>query len=155
VRQSISDIGAKRNRGAHFNSFQPQYILHIVQSGMLANEPMRRLQSALSEVLAAQRTMGQFNALTQACEEYGMFAYNIAAADRVHSNLALCPLADVAFASMTNTPLILELAATRYNLRQPPRCTTRRVFFPTMVKLQNFDVKARPQHPVGFLGQPE
>src|SRR5262249_38198650 len=116
---------------------------------------MRRLQSALSEVLAAKGTMGQFNALTQPCKEYGMFAHNIATPHRVHSNFVLCPLTQVTFASVANTPFILKLTPACDNLSQPPGCTTWCILLPTMVKLQNLDVKARAQHPVRFRGQPE
>src|SRR6516164_975136 len=122
---------------------------------MLANEPLRRFQSALGEIVPAQRAMGEFNALTQPHKEHGMLTHDIAAAKGVHSDFALCPLTDVAFAPMTNTSVILELARARDNLSQPPGRTAWRVFLQTMVQLENFDVKVRPQHPIGFLGQPE
>src|SRR5580704_13204693 len=97
--------------------FQAEHVLHVVEAGLLFDEPLRGAKSAIGERLAARGFVRQFEALTVGGEDDGVVADDIAAANRVNADLRRSSFADKALAAVTGDFIKLLLAEDRKSTR--------------------------------------
>src|SRR5690349_363171 len=83
------------------HSFQPEHILHVVNSGLLVHDPLRRAESAAREDTAIARFMRELHALTEGGKHDGVVADDIAAPQRVDTNLGRSAFAGDALPTVT------------------------------------------------------
>ena len=84
-----------------------------------------------------------------------MIADDIAAPNRVHPDLRRRTLAGQAFTAVHNILRVVELARLAKDLGQLPGRAARCVFLQTMMRLDDFEIEIRAQHPGSLSRQPE
>ena len=61
------------------NSLQPQPVLHVVEAGLLLDEPLRGTKRAVSECVAARRFVREFDPLAVSEEHHSVVTDDVAA----------------------------------------------------------------------------
>ena len=90
-------------------SVQSQHILHAVQPGLFSRQPLGGADGAAGEGVAAVGAVDEFEALADAAEDHGMFADDVAGADRQQGDFFFAARTDQAFAAV-----LVMLNRTRY-----------------------------------------
>jgi hypothetical protein len=73
---------------------QSQNILHIIQTVFLFDDPLRRANRPLGEIIPALRAMREFQSLSDSSEYDRMLAHDVSGPNGLNADLLFCAFAD-------------------------------------------------------------
>src|SRR4051794_34264133 len=121
----IERSGRLRTRRA---SFQTEYVLHVVDAGFLADDPLGRTQSTSCENSAIARLVSQLHAFAKRGKHDRVIADDVTAAQSVNTHLRGSALAGDALPAMAQRVRV-ELPLLEDDFEQACRRAARCVFF--------------------------
>ena len=112
-----------------YGLFEPQHILHVVETGLLLYDPQSRAERTVGEGIAARSLVRQFHPFPVRGENDRVIAHDIATAYRMHANLFARAFADDAFATVAGYRGELLVTNVSENFCQRFGCAAGRVLF--------------------------
>src|SRR5262245_2754096 len=130
-------------------------MLHVVDAGSLVDDPLGGTQGAVGERVAAAGLVRQFDPLAAGSENHGVIPDDVAAAERVDTNLTVGAFAGDAAASVPQFLLELNLSDVSQYLQESVGRAAGGVLLEAVMHLDDFEVKSGPENFSGFASEPE
>jgi hypothetical protein len=147
----------KWSHGSHGSDrrFQTEHILHVVETGSAALQPLGSADGSSGEGISAGCFVGELDPLPNIGKDDGVISHDVSASECVDADLFRRASADVAHAAMPTVGIVIEATDVSQNLDQGAGGATRRIFFEPVVHLDDLQIKRITEELSGFPREPE
>lgn len=134
---------------------EAENVLHGVEAGFLAENPLGGAEGAVGESVSAAGFVGEFEAFSGSGEQDGVIADDVAAAQGMHADFIFGSGADDSLAAVFQGVVWREIAGLGEDVCEGCGSAAGGVLFVMVVHFDDFEVEAVSQDFRCFAGEPE